>query len=88
MIGDDKLVHNGICQSPSQSPQKSFNIKKVNEFKNKVMVSAQKTVELQLKKKEQDFHFHLKPSSVKSNQIHKQSIDKVLVATKCRIDNK
>ncbi len=35
------------------------------------MMNAQKTIEVQLKKKEQDFNIKLKPSSAKSNFAEK-----------------
>jgi hypothetical protein len=69
----------------SQSPQKNFNIKKVIEFKHKVMLSAQKAAELQLKRQEQECRLSSPPSPLKGTFLHKQSIDRVLVSGKCSI---
>ena len=44
VIGEDKLLQKTYVNSGSQSPHKNFNIKKIAEFKNKVMANAQKTV--------------------------------------------
>lgn len=42
IIGEDKLAHKNY--STTSSPQKNFNIKKITEFKNKVIANAQKAV--------------------------------------------
>lgn len=49
LIGDEKVMQNfqaPLVHSLNSNPpnQKNFSIKKVNEFKNKVMLGAQKTV--------------------------------------------
>ena len=51
------------------------------------MVSAQKTVELQLKKKEQDPQLHPKSISIKYNNSNKKSIDRVLLGYRCNMSN-
>lgn len=50
VIGEDKMMHSSVVHGSSSSPQKNFNIKKIADFKNKVMIHAQKTVEIHLKK--------------------------------------
>lgn len=85
MIGDDKMMHSSVVQANSSSPQKNFNIKKIADFKNKIMVNAQKTVEIHLKKNEHELSHNFKPSSAKNGQPVKGSISKALVATKCNV---
>ena len=79
-------MHSGIGHN-MQSPQKQFTIKKMTEFKNKVMVNAQKTVELTLKKKDQVQMHQPKPPSNKTNFINKKSTNKMLVATRCNVNS-
>jgi len=43
IIGEDKLANKNYSTTTS-SPQKNFNIKKITEFKNKVIANAQKAV--------------------------------------------
>lgn len=44
VIGEDKMLQSSATHGSSPSPQKNFNIKKIADFKNKVMMNAQKTV--------------------------------------------
>lgn len=50
VIGEDKMMHSSAVHGNSSSPQKNFNIKKIADFKNKIMINAQKTVEIHLRK--------------------------------------
>lgn len=86
IIGEDKVTHKNYSTS-SSSPQKNFNIKKIVEFKNKVLASAQKVIEIQLKRKDCSFNINLKPTSAKKVVSGKQSIDKILVTAQCNIKN-
>lgn len=45
IINEDR-IKNSYKTSNSSSPQKSFNIKKVSESKNKVIVNAKKIIEI------------------------------------------
>lgn len=63
IIGEDRVTQKN--HSASTSPQKNFNIKKIVEFKNKVLAGAQKAVEIQLKKKDYEFIINLKPGTAK-----------------------
>ena len=52
VINEDKLVQKGYKTSSSSSPQKRFNIKKMNEIKNKAIANTQKIIEIELKRKD------------------------------------
>lgn len=79
-------MHRGAPLSSSASPQKNFTIKKVSDLKSKVAVTAQKIIELELKKKEKGNHFRLNNSFI-NDPSNKQKIDKILVTTRCPIKN-
>lgn len=64
IIGEDKVSHKNYSATTS-SPQKNFNIKKIVEFKKKLLASAQKAVEIQLKRKDCSFNINLKPNTAK-----------------------
>lgn len=59
IINDEKVVQKGYKTSSSNSPQKNFNIKKVNEYKNKAIANTQKIIEIELKRKEKT-NYHKK----------------------------
>ena len=52
VINNNKIFQNGYKTSYSISPQKNFNIKKVNDKRIKALGSTQKLLEIELKRKD------------------------------------
>ena len=51
------------------------------------MANAQKTVQIQLKKKDNSVNLYIKPSAGRPKAVLKEPIDKILVAARCNIKN-
>lgn len=52
VVNDEKVLQKSYKSSMSNSPQKSFNIKKVSEVKSRVIANTQKIIEVELKRKD------------------------------------
>jgi hypothetical protein len=69
IIHDEQVPKREIVLSTSASPHRNFHIKKVCDYKNKVVADVQKIVDEELKKREKLFNFYFNRSFSIENSI-------------------